>query len=138
MDILIDRVANAEQVVNRAMQAPTVPIYDPTNLPQDVVTAQVAVGTDYSFNWYDGSSWHTKAGALSVVGNIPQDAVDGQIVIGVDGSFHWFISGTWYTAMFAASTLGSVPQDTVLGQVAIGADGSFHWYDGTQWQTFSA
>lgn len=135
---ILDRIDQMEQVINRMQQAPTVPIYDPASLPEDAVIGQVAVGSDNSFNWYDGSSWHTQAGTPSTTGNIPQDAVDGQIAIGTDGSFHWCISGTWYTAAFAASIVGNVPQDTVIGQIAIGSDGTFHWYDGTQWQSFSA
>jgi len=134
---LLHRVDKAERLVRKLYNAPTVPIYDISSLPQDAVIGQVAIGSDNSFNWYDGS-WHTQAGTASIVGQVPQDSVDGQIVIGSDGSFHWCIGGTWYTDGNGVqpSTTGDLPQDLVTGQVAIGTDGSFHWYDGANWQTF--
>lgn len=107
--------------------SPTVPTYNPSSLPQDAVAGQIAVGTDNSFNWFDGSSWHTQAGTPSTVGDVPQDKVDGQIAIGAEGSFHWCVGGIWYTSGFVSSIIGDIPQDSVKGQIAIGSDGSFHW-----------
>lgn len=131
------RIDDAERLLQRNHNAPTVPVYDPSNMPQDAVVGQVAVGSDNSFNWFDGT-WHTEAGTPSNAGDVPQDLIDGQIAIGTDSTFHWCLGGTWFTSSaIQTSTLGSVPQDLVTGQIAIGTDGSFHWYDGTDWQTFA-
>lgn len=133
----LNRIDELERSVRMLVQAPTVPIYDPTNLPQDAVRGQIAVGSDASFNWFGGTNWHTQAGTPSATGNVPQDMIDGQIAIGTDGSFHWAFDGTWYSAAFQSSTVGNVPQDVLAGQIVIGTDGTLHWYDGTDWKTFA-
>lgn len=122
------RLDKLESLMQSHQQAPTVPIYDPTDLPQDAVTGQIAIGSDSSFNWFDGTSWQTQAGVFSIVGNVPQDSVDGQIAIGTDGSFHWHLNGTWFTAAAQDSIEGHTPQDAIVGQVVIGTDGSLHWF----------
>lgn len=121
--------------------APTVPIYNPSNMPQDPVLAQIAVGTDNSFNWFaPDNTWHTQAGSLATPGVMPQDQIDGQIVIGTDGGFYWHITN-WYTAAFVDSIPGIVPQDPIEAQIVVGSNNGFHWYSKDlsltlKWRTF--
>lgn len=132
----MQRIQELERIVQAHIPAPTVPIYDSADLPQDAVAGQVAIGTDNSFNWFGGTNWHTQAGSPSTVNAAPLDVLEGQIAIGTDGSFHWYVNGQWYSAAFQSSTIGASPQDPLAGQIAIGNDGSFHWYD-SNWHTFA-
>jgi len=132
----IQRLHVLERAIKAHIAAPTVPIYNTSvPMPEDAVKGQVAIGSDNSFNWYGGTSWHTVAGIASVINASPQDVVEGQIAIGSDGSFHWYVNGQWYSAAFQDSIVSHSPQDVLKGQVAIGTDGSFHWHD-SNWHTF--
>lgn len=135
--ILLHRIIALETEISRVMAAPTLPIYDPSNPPEDAVECQVFIGTDNSLNWYSSGSWHTKAGVLSTVNNTPQDVIEGQIVIGADDSLHWFVNGDWYTAVFAA-TGGNPPQDAVIGQIAVGNSDNFCWYSNGSWYSLAS
>lgn len=135
MTYVHDRVDHAERNIyntfKNARAAPTMPVYDFNDLPQDAVLAQVALSYDPVtgfawFMWYDGG-WFFQPGFPSIVGHAPQDPVEGQIAVGNDGTFHWYINGGWYTSKWKLSGVGFVPQDVLLGQVAIGIDGTFHW-----------
>lgn len=128
---ITDRVGRLERKVSSHNNAPTVPVYDFMDLPQDSVQAQVAVAYDPVTNiawfmWYDGG-WFFQPGFPSSVGHAPQDPVEGQIAIGNDGTFHWYINDGWWTSPWKGSNVGYVPQDVILGQVVIGVDGTFHW-----------
>ena len=64
------RLVAVENKLHKVQVAPTFPIYDINDLPQDVVTGQIALGTDNSIGWFDGS-WHTYPGSPSFIGNMP-------------------------------------------------------------------
>jgi hypothetical protein len=102
--------------------------------PQDSIKGQIAVGTDGSINWFNGTEWQTKVGIPSG-GNPPQDAVNGQIAIGSDHSLNWCVNDTWYGAPGTPAT-GNAPQDAVQGQLVLGV-GAPCWFDEGQWWTFA-
>lgn len=60
-------LAELERELNRVANnpMPTVPIYDPADLPQDAVNGQVAIGTDTKLYWYSNDAWHHHSGVPS-------------------------------------------------------------------------
>jgi hypothetical protein len=123
------RLRVLEENIERIQSAPTLPIYDPTNLQQDDVECQIAIGSDNSFMWFSSGVWHFQTGTPSTIGNVPQDIIEGQIAIGSDGSFHWYVNGAWFTGPYIVATPVNVPQDLLIGQVVIGTD-IFCWFIG--------
>lgn len=67
IDVLARRI---ERLQNNA--APTVPIYDPTNFPQDAVEGQIALGTDDSAWKFFNGTWKKLGGGLAF-DTYPQD-----------------------------------------------------------------
>lgn len=58
IEALINRVTNLEKRINALtnLHNPTVPIYDPLDLPDDLVEAQFFIGTNNKFYIYVGGS----------------------------------------------------------------------------------
>lgn len=137
--ILYKRLSSVERLVSAVVAAPTLPIYDPANPPQDAVDAQIFIGTDDSINWFDESTatWNTCASSDVVVGNIPQDVLEGQIVIGSDDSLCWYSNGLWHGVAPTLATVGNTPQDPLEGQIVIGMD-SLCWYSSGSWYGVSS
>jgi hypothetical protein len=136
LDYLHNRLKVVERDLDRKVDAPTFPVYDPTNLPQDAVNGQIALGTDGSFNWCIADVWHTQAGVLSTLGNIPQDAVEGQIVVGTNNSLNWYVNGLWYGGA-GALVAGNPPQDAVENQIALSTISPI-WYTNGSWYGFDS
>lgn len=129
---LYKRLILIERSVEEIIAAPTFPIYDPADLPQDAVDAQVFIGTDDSINWFDGTSWNTYAALDAVEGIIPQDLIEGQIVIGSDNSLCWYSNGIWHGVAGSLAT-GNPPQDAVEGQLVLGDIGNLCWFSNGNW-----
>ena len=158
---LHNRLSLVELNINRAMDAPTVPVFDFYNNDigqpdEDFNTGLIYIGTNqgsdgvnntipglfwrgagYFFYDYFDSFLHVVIGRQAF-GNPPQDAVEGQIVIGSDHSLNWFAQGKWYGK--GGHHVDTVyvtfpPQDNVQGQLATGANGLF-WFDEGNWYGF--
>jgi hypothetical protein len=134
LDHFHKRLQIVERDLDRKIAAPTFPVYDVDNLPDDVVNGQIVIGTDGSINWFADDAWNTKVGGLSTIGDVPQDVVEGQVVIGLDDSLNWFVNGSWYGVQ-GISANGNPPQDAVNGQIAIG-NNSIVWFSNDQWHGF--
>lgn len=132
IDIFHHRLQYVERGIERIIAAPTFPIYDVDDLPQDAIKGQIVLGTDGSINWFDGT-WHTRIDNTSI-GSPPQDVVNGQIVIGLDNSLHWFVNDTWY-GVAGVSCIGNPPQDAINGQLAIG-NSCIVWFSNDDWYGF--
>jgi hypothetical protein len=115
---------------------PTLPIYDPSNLPQDTVDGQIAIGIDDSFLWQYNGTWYTVAASPPSVSDFPQDAVEGQVAVGSDHHLYWYSNGAWHTAPFVELT-GNPPQDAISGQLAIGTN-TAAWHHEGVWYGFGA
>ena len=135
--ILYRRLEMLEQHYQRAQVAPTFPIYDVANMPQDAVEAQIVIGTDDSINWFDGTNWQTNPGSAAAPNNVPQDPLEGQIVLGSDNSLCWYSNGNWHGVAGSLAT-GNPPQDSLEGQIALGVDNSLCWFVGGAWYGISA
>lgn len=48
IDFLFSRLVQVERKLGRLIAAPTFPIYDTTNTPNDAIAGQVAIGSDGS------------------------------------------------------------------------------------------
>lgn len=135
LDHFHKRFSVVERELEKIIAAPTFPIYDTSDLPDDVINGQIGIGTGGSINWFIDDIWNTAPGTLSTVGNLPQDVVEGQIAIGSDNSLNWFVNGNWY-GIAGVPASGNPPQDAVDGQIAIG-NGSLVWYVGS-WYGFTS
>jgi len=133
LSTLYNRLCVVERDLERVVAAPTYPIYDVSHLPQDDVKGQIALGKDNSINWYDGTTWNTKAGTLSG-GTAPQDAIPGQVAIGSDNSLNWYVNGAWYGAPGNMAS-GNPPQDAIQGQLVVGTN-SICWFVAGAWYGF--
>lgn len=132
---MFDILIQYENDLRLLIAAPTVPIYEITNLPQDAVECQLAIGSDDSLNWYSSGSWHTIADGGVTINSVPQDVVEGQIVVCLDGTgIAWFSNGNWHAAA-GTSTSGNPPQDAIEGQIAIGNSDNLCYYSNGQWYT---
>lgn len=58
-DWLNDAITRVERKVDKARSnpAPTVPIYDVSDFPQDAVEGQIAIGSDVSLWFFKNGSW---------------------------------------------------------------------------------
>jgi hypothetical protein len=131
LDMFYNRLSVVERDLNKMIAAPTFPIFDVNDLPQDVINGQIAICTDGSINWFLNDTWNTFVGSASTVGDIPQDVVEGQIVIGLDNSLNWFVNDTWYGVAGTAAS-GNPPQDALEGQIVLGVAG-LCWFINGQW-----
>jgi hypothetical protein len=130
------RISHAEDSVRRIQAAPTVPIIDPTNQPQDPLDSQIVIGVDDSINWYDGASWNTHAASV-ISGTGPQDPLEGQVAIGSDNSLCWYSNAAWRGAAGQlAVASGSLPQDPLEGQLVVGSN-SIIWFSNGDWYGFA-
>ena len=127
LELRLERVGSA---------APTFPIYDITNPPQDALEAQVAIdGPTDSVAWFSSAAWFTQAPTGTPATDLPQDAVEGQFAIGSDTTFYWYSNGAWHNAAGFA-TDGNPPQDFMDGQIVIGNADNFCYCVGQVWYTF--
>lgn len=130
------RLSDLERHANRYYSAPTFPIYDVNNFPQDSFDGQVAIGTDDSINWYSSGAWHTQAPTDPTIVHAPIDALEGQIVTSDDNSLCWFSNGAWHGGAGVVCT-GNPPIDPIDSQLALGND-ILCWRNGDNWFTFGA
>jgi len=129
---MIDRIEKLERSVRSNSAAPTFPIYDPANPPQDAIDAQIFIGTDDSINWFDGTNWNTSAPSNVIVDAAPQDVIEGQIAVGSDCSLCWFSNGSWHGAPATLATVTATPQDVLECQLIVGSN-CIAWYCDGQW-----
>lgn len=134
-EILFARLRYVDDRLRGHVSAPTLPIYNSTNLPQDAVDGQLALTTDIEFAWYLNGIWQTQAGVLAN-GNPPQNAINGQVAIGSDHSLCWFYEGNWYGCPGTIVT-GNPPHDAITGQIALGNTKPV-WHDEGDWYSFGA
>lgn len=127
------RLSVVERDLERGFAAPTFPIYDPANFPQNSLEGQIVVGVDKNLYCRSGGTWYSQTGVLAL-GNPPPNAIPGQIVIGSDHSLNWFIDGQWYGVAGVLAS-GNPPQYAVDGQLVIGNAGNICWHIGGKWYT---
>jgi len=133
IDLFHRRLSALEYMVHKPQTAPTFPIYNVTDLPQDAVDGQIAIGLDNSINWFSNNLWYSLIGEKSIVGDIPQDTVNGQIVIGLDNGLHWKIGDTWFGIPSSEiPVIGNPPQDAIEGQIVVNGS-SICWFSNSQW-----
>jgi len=136
LDYIHQRLDKAELQLRRLISTLTIPVYDPSNMPQDAVEGQIAVGIDNSFNWFTNNSWHTQPGLPTVSINAPQEGINGEVVVTSDHGLAWYVNGAWYGSGGVPVSSGNPPQDSISGQIAIGNDGILCWHSRGTWYTF--
>jgi hypothetical protein len=96
-DVLFKRIVKLENEVKRLknVSAPTVPIYDPTNFPQDAINGQVAIGSDDTAWKYVNDAWSEIGGGGGLTAEWMQYSFDNGVTVaggGAAGQCDWLES----------------------------------------------
>lgn len=136
IDLLHSKLRTVERDLNHEIQAPTFPIIEAFNLPQDAVEAQICLDDNANLCYYLNATWYEIVGSFSLPGILPQDLVEGQIAIGLDNSLNWYgrvnFSGTPIWQSVVGVPFYGGPQDVVNGQLALSSDRPV-WFSEDSW-----